>query len=223
MNKKIEIFLRQCYHSPNSQIPNRKRPEWFNKEIALNNLLSTIDTDLANLNIIYDNYFGVSEPQSFCSFSEITAGTEAASFLETLEIIMSKNFSDDTIIYFLEDDYLHRTGWCNVLLEAFELPIKYVTLYDHLDKYLHYPDLQSKIYATKSAHWRTTPSTTNTYACKMGQLRNDIEIHRRFSIGRDISDDNGKFLELGGLVSSLPGYSTHCDDYMSPTINWEPK
>lgn len=227
MTKPIEIFVRQCYHSPNSNIPGRNRPEWFDKNAVFRNLKYTADPELANITVIYDSYFG--QPLNWKvlnkvpeNYHVINCGNEAPSFLAMLDIIMSKNLPDDTIVYLLEDDYLHREGWCTVLLEAFTLPgVKYATLYDHKDKYMHYPELSSKIFATKSSHWRTTPSTTNTYACRIETLRNEIEKHREFSIGRDVTDDNGKFLKLGNLVSSIPGWSTHCDDYMSPTIDWE--
>lgn len=126
---------------------------------------------------------------------------------------------DETIVYLLEDDYLHQPNFCRVLMEGVQLS-DYVTLYDHLDKYKDYPDLVSKIMLTETCHWRTTPSTTNTYACKFSVLKRDLEIHKEFSRDRDISDDNGKFLRLGGLVSSIPGYSTHCDAYMSPVVKW---
>jgi len=218
--KKIEIFVRHCYYSQNSEIIGRNRPKWFDKEAVFANLKKTTNPNIANINVIFDNHFGPCNydgPQTF-----INCGTEAKSFLAMLDIIMSKNLPDDTIIYLLEDDYLHREGWCHVMLEAFTLPdVKYVTLYDHKDKYMHYPELISKIFATESTHWRTTPSTTNTYACKMETLRNEIDKHREFSIGRDVTDDNSKFLHLGNLVSSIPGWATHCDDYMSPTIDWE--
>ena len=40
-------------------------------------------------------------------------------------LMMIKSF------YFLEDDYLHRPGWCDVLLEGFTVNnASYVTLYD---------------------------------------------------------------------------------------------
>lgn len=226
MNKPIEIFLRKCYHSPNSELPNRNRPEWFSKAKCYENLLYTASFNLSNINVVYDNFFGnriIINKDYFSSYHEINAGTEAKSFLFTIDYTFSKNLPDDTVIYFLEDDYLHKPNWCEVLLEGVKLA-PYVTLYDHKDKYLHYPDLTSKILVSESAHWRTTPSTTNTYACTFRQLKEDLEIHKQFSRDRDISDDNGKFLELGKmgrtLISSIPGYSTHCDDYLSPVVNW---
>ena len=56
---------------------------------------------------------------------------------------------DQTIVYFLEDDYLHRAGWADILLEAFTLDqADYVTLFDHQDKYTApmYENLQSRIF-----------------------------------------------------------------------------
>lgn len=227
---KIQVFLRQCFYSPNSALANRKRPEWFDKVKIFENLKRTINPELAQLNILYDEHFGnISE--TFLSSEKdvriINCGNEATSFLKTLEIVESSGFDDDTIIYFLEDDYLHQENWCEVLIEAFTLPIHYVSLYDHLDKYMDYPDLTSKIFHTDSVHWRTVPSTCNTYAGKMGQLKEDMHIHKHYSASSPdgISMDHSKFVHLGNvgriLVTPMPGYSTHCDHLRSPTVNWE--
>ena len=229
---KIQVFLRQCFLSPNASLPNRHRPKWFDKVEIFRNLKSTIDPKVANLNIVYDEHFGPIG-DTFLKDEEnveiINCGNEAGSFLATLDIIESRNYDDDTIIYFLEDDYLHKEGWCDVLLEAFNLPIQYVSLYDHLDKYIDsgYNDLVSKIFVTGTCHWRTTPSTCNTYAGRMGQFRQDMHIHRHFSAASPdgISMDHAKFVELGRngrtLVTSIPGYSTHVDHLQSPTVDWE--
>ena len=229
---KIEVFLRQCFLSPNASLPNRHRPKWFDKVEIFRNLKSTIDPKVANLNIVYDEHFGPIG-DTFLKDEEnveiINCGNEAGSFLATLDIIESRNYDDDTIIYFLEDDYLHKEGWCDVLLEAFSIPIQYVSLYDHLDKYIDagYNGLVSRIFVTKTCHWRTTPSTCNTYASRMGQLREDMWYHRHFSAAAPdgVSMDHAKFTALGDrrklLITSIPGYSTHVDHLQSPTVDWE--
>jgi len=159
---------------------------------------------------------------------ECKAGSEAASFLSMLEYVYRQKFSPDTIIYFLEDDYLHRPHWPRVLREAFALPIDYVTLFDHRDKYFfpQYVDLKSKIFHTHSCHWRTTPSTTNTYAMLFKTVQKQIDLHRCFSIGRTITADHDKFCKLAEegavLISSIPGFSTHIElDFASPCHDWE--
>ena len=229
---KIEVFLRQCFLSPNASLPNRHRPKWFDKVEIFRNLKSTIDPKVANLNIVYDEHFGPIG-DTFLDSEEnteiINCGNEAGSFLRTLEIVESRGYDDDTIIYFVEDDYLHRENWCEVLIEAFDLPTQYVSLYDHLDKYIDsgYDNLESKVFFTNSCHWRTVPSTCNTYAGKLRQLNQDMVIHKHFSAASPdgISMDHAKFVELGRhgrrLITPMPGYSTHCDLLHSPTINWE--
>ena len=230
MYKPIEIFVRHCYYSRNSELPNRERPEWFSKGACWENLKRTTNHELANITVIYDKHFGAVNNKweyGITSIEEINCGTEAGSFLATLEAVKRKNLPPGTIVYLLEDDYLHRPGWCEVLMEAFTLPVHYVTLYDHLDKYLHYPALLSRLYATETCHWRTTPSTTNTYACKVSRLIADMDTHEQYSIhsNNGVSRDSEKFERLTNLnrilVSSVPGYSTHCDGLMSPTINWK--
>lgn len=227
---KIEIFLRHCFYSPNSVLPNRHRPEWYDKEKVFNNFKNTLNLKACNYTIIYDNYFGARKETFLKNESnvvETNCGSESASFIFMLNHVKEKNYHPDTIIYFLEDDYLHVPGWEKVIKEAFTLPVHYVSLYDHLDKYLHYPDLTSKIYCTDSCHWRSVPSTCNTYAAKYSQLMEDYHIHEKYSVysNNGVSRDHDKFVELGTkgriLISSIPGYSTQCDLMQSPTINWK--
>jgi DNA-binding NarL/FixJ family response regulator len=51
---------------------------------------------------------------------------------------MALNLDDEEIVYFLENDYLHKPEADKVLQSAFDmhLGIEYVTLYDHPDKYM---------------------------------------------------------------------------------------
>lgn len=228
--KKIEVFLRQCYYSKLQELPSRGRPDWWDKEKVFNNFKRTYNPETTNYTIIYDEYHGeigktfLKEEKNAYIINE---GGEAKSFIKTLDYIASKNLDPETIVYFLEDDYIHRPNWDLVLLEAFELPIHYVTLYDHKDKYMHwYDDFRTKILHTKSSHWMPTPSTTNTFATKYITLLEDIHIHRTYSTNCEPSNDHQKFLDLAGngrrLISSLPGYSTHCHRHLlSPCINWE--
>lgn len=217
----IEVFVRHCAHSSISA--HKKRPAHFNKEACYRNLIATSDSR------VHFTHFLDSSPDHFLKGQGIAIqeGTESGSFLRMLDHVEKLKLHPDTIVYFLEDDYVHRPGWVDVLFEAFSLPIDYATLYDHSDKYKAYPKLESKIFATKSCHWRTTPSTTNTYAMRFSTLIQDFSIHRRFSIGRKVTADHNKFMFLGKrgkvLISSIPGWSTHADpEFASPCIDWEP-
>ena len=123
--KKIQVLLRQCFYSPNTSLANRKRPEWFDKTKVFENFKNTINPELADYKIIYDEKYGpinetflADEP----NVEIINYGYEAGSFSKTVDIAVGLDASDDTIIYFIEDDYLHRPGWCEILLEGFTLP-----------------------------------------------------------------------------------------------------
>lgn len=226
---KIEVFLRHCYYSKIQEQPNKERPDWWNKEKVFQNFKNTLNPETTNYTIIYDEFYGKIE-DTFLSSEEnvhiISAGGEAKSFLRTLEYVLSKNFDDDTIIYFLEDDYVHRPNWDIILQEGFALPVSYVTLYDHKDKYTEmYSDLMSKILITENSHWKPVPSTTNTFATKFRTLKDDAKIHHQYSMNVEPTADHQKFLDLNQrgryLISCLPGYSTHAvKEWVSPCINW---
>ena len=226
----IEVFSRQCISSSVSQ--HKKRLPEFSREACYRNLIDTWDAQKGNLTFFLDTAKG-SRSAHFLPHSEkvieIQAGTEADSFLQLLDYVEKLALAPETIVYFVEDDYLHRDGWTDVLLEGLQIPgVDYVTLYDHRDKYFfpQYAKLQSKIFATASCHWRTTPSTTNTFAARYATLMQDLSIHRRFSRGRTITADHDKFCYLRKqgrtLISSIPGWSTHAEpEYTSPIFSWD--
>lgn len=231
-DRPIAVFVRQCNYSAASA--NKGRPHGFSKEKCLYNLLDSIK-DEKNISLVFflDTFYPMGERTHFIfnqkeyPVIEFKGGTESASFLFMLDYIAELNLDQDTIVYLLEDDYLHLPNWPTILREAFTLPrVDYVTLYDHNDKYQSsYSGLKSEIFHTDSCHWRTTPSTTNTYAMLFSTLERDFEIHKYFSLSTSITRDHAKFCELtkmgSTLVSSLPGYSCHLEPaYLSPCTDW---
>ena len=234
MKKPIEVFIRHCYYSKIQELPDRIRPSWFNKIKVFENFKNTLNPDLINYTIVYDEFYG-SIDKTFLAKEKnveiIKCGNECDSFLKTLEIIQSRNFEDEQIIYLLEDDYLHRPGWSEVMLEGFEIDSHYLTLYD-FDFFIAKGWL-CEIFTTPSSHWRAVPATTNTFACKYKTLIEDIEIQKEYSIygiremdEYSYSRDYNKFWELQKqeryLISPMPGWSTHCDEnHISPIIDWK--
>jgi len=228
---KIEVFVRHCIFSDISW--HKERPPGFSREKCHANLLQTADPTLANLTWLLDIAKGPRSthflPPHLFPLIEISEGTEAGSFLRLLDHVLGLSLHPETIVYFVEDDYLHRGGWVDVLLEGFQIPsVDYVTLYDHRDKYFlpMYHTLQSRLFLTPSTHWRSTPSTTHTFATKVKTLLRDEKIHRKYSTGRKISADHDKFCALGKkgrlLVSPIPGWSTHAEvAYASPFQEWK--
>ena len=229
MTRPIEIVLRMC---PDSAVPSSGggRPSWFSKESTFRSVFLHKD-DRTRIHVLFD---GTAGPDHWIrsypvEVIEFQGGTDEASILFQYEYILRQTWPDDTILYSLEDDYLHRPGWPTILREGLgrinhpTLSFDYVTLYDHLDKYEWtelYRDLTSKIGVTNSVHWRTVPSTTNTWAALMWTFRNDIVIFKAFK-----NQDNEKFKTLthyGRTVAScLPSWSTHVHPgYIAPCVGW---
>jgi hypothetical protein len=228
---KIHAIIRHCNFSSN-EVRKKNRPSWFDREKIFNYFLKTIDNRV-DVTVMFDGdvskHFLAKETR--CKIVEKQGGNDSRSFLNLLEYTKNQNYSDDDIVYFLEDDYLHRIGWVDILMDGVEnMSCDYFTLYDHPDKYFlpAYTELQSAIITTSKSHWRTTPSTTNTYAMQFSTLKNHYDEHTKYC---DLNTggwtrDHEKFLNLwsigSNLVSSIPGYSTHCEiPYMSPIINWD--
>lgn len=153
---------------------------------------------------------------------------------------MASNYAIDTFldtdyVYFVEDDYLHREGSYHILQEGLEIS-HYVSLYDHFDKYVPMEKggnhaVQSdggeitKVYVTKSSHWKLTNSTTMTFATSMKNFKNDFVTWEKYTHGNH-PNDYGCFLDLQNqgksLITPLPGYSTHCmEQWASPIVDWK--
>jgi hypothetical protein len=226
----IRVFQRHCNFSSNSH--NKPRPEWFDREKIFDSLISTLD-ERVDYTAFHDSGNG-EMTDHFLNNKNVNkvsmkGGNDAQSFLNLLNYVIEQNYDDEDIIYFLEDDYLHKQGWVDILLEGFEyIGADYYTLYDHPDKYFlsMYEDLQSKIIVTPSIHWRTIPSTTNTYACKFKTLKKHFDIHVQYcDLVEKWTKDSHKFQELwnigSNLISCMPGHSAHVENNMlSPVVNW---
>jgi hypothetical protein len=227
----IEIFVRHCNFSKISY--QKKRIDLFSKQNCYNNLINTTKNENVNITFLIDTHFGELQDHFLSrenqNIIEMKKGTEALSFLELISFVKNKNIHPDTIIYFLEDDYIHRENWINILLEGFSIEgVDYVTLYDHRDKYFlkNYDYYKSKIFCTKSSHWRDIPSTTNTFAMRYATFLKDYDVHKKFSTNIDVSDDHKKFCKLTSngstIICPIPGYSTHGElEFVSPVVNWE--
>lgn len=228
----IEVFVRHCYAS--SASAHKARFPSFSRERCYHNLIKTLNDADVRITFFLDTAKATShthflKEQSCFPVIEIEAGSEAVSFLKMLDCVLKQEISSDAIVYFLEDDYIHKPEWIKILREGFSIPqVDYITLFDHKDKYFsaEYQNLQSRIFHTESCHWRTTPSTTNTYAMRFETLKRDAELHRNFSLGRSITADHEKFLALAQkgavLISSIPGWATHVEpEFASPCADWE--
>lgn len=144
-----------------------------------------------------------------------------------------KDTSDDTIVYLVEDDYLHLKGSEQLIHEGF-IYGDYVSLYDHPDKYLNngIPNPyvfgggeETKVVLTASTHWKYTNSTTMTFATKVKTLKEDFSVMKKYCT-QGTPDDFHMFCDLRSsmgrtLVTSIPGRSTHGQlPWMCPLVEW---
>lgn len=158
---------------------------------------------------------------------EVDNGSGSGTFRDALNLAIDEN-DDNTMVYLLEDDFLHLPGSRKLLEEGVEHYKWYATLYDHPDKYSlkRYSQDKVKLFRTKSAHWKTTPSTVMSFASYVSRLKQDLDLFKKYSQGK-ITQSHQFFTELMntkqvGVVSSVPGYSTHCElKFLSPFTDWE--
>lgn len=168
-----------------------------------------------------------------CELIRTNGGSSAGGFRIVLSAALE--IQEKEIVYFVEDDYLHLPNARQVLVEGIERS-HYVTLYDHIDKYIPRsmggnPFIDedgaedTKVLLTKSRHWKLTNSTTMTFATTTDVLREDAEVWKKY-IGGTYPHDFDCFMELRSkgrtLISPIPSISTHCDTpWVAPLIDWQ--
>jgi hypothetical protein len=216
---------------------NKVKPDYINNENCLKNALQIFPTSEYDWSIIADN---ISEEtnnmvQKYISRDHIlyvSVGHGAGTFNLALDEALQS--PDDEIVYFLENDYLHKLGSDKIFIEGFDLGASFISLYDHPDKYMG-PDQggnpyceggaeDTRVYLTNSCHWKITNSTTMTFASKVSTLKRVESILRKWTDGTHPNDFN-MFLELREqnelLITSIPGHSTHGETaWLSPLTNW---
>lgn len=163
----------------------------------------------------------------------VSVGHGAGTF--NLALDMALKWDDDEIVYFVENDYLHKKNSPNIIKEGFGLGATFVSLYDHPDKYMDPSNggnpfcegggEETRLYLTDSCHWKITNSTTMTFAAEVSTLKRTEPIMRKWTQGSHPNDFK-MFLELRDnnepLITPVPGFSTHGESaWMSPLTNWE--
>lgn len=210
---------------------NKVKPPYIGNENCLKNATQTFKQ--AEWVIIADNTSVptdkmITKYQS--NITKVSVGHGAGTF--NLALTEALRYNDNEVVYFLENDYLHKPESFNVLLEGIDIGSDYISLYDHPDKYQDgaNPFVEgggeiTKVFLSKSCHWKLTNSTTMTFAAKVKTLREDEEILRSFTQG-SYPRDFEMFLALRdkgrSLITPLPGYATHGETaWLSPLTNWD--
>jgi hypothetical protein len=239
--RRLRIYYRHVGSKGNaiSRDPKKSRPKWFSHEACLRNLIYTIAQDpqapRVSLTIMFDGTFEelavdfaaryIVEAPIPITLQLLTAGSDRFSSMITLSHAHTTAMPENELIYFLENDYLHQSGWVSKVFELFDsgLKVDIVSLYDHGDKYIAqmYPGLQTTLLASSNHHWRTVPSTCGSYILEKAAFDRDWDMFARWL---DDYHFFGLYVNQMGrtLLSPVPGLATHAmTGYLSPAVAWE--
>ena len=214
---------------------NKVKPDYINNEACLANAVKHFNSN--NFIVIADNvseetYLMICKYVKSSNIMKVSVGHGAGTF--NLALDKALTMDDDEIIYFIENDYLHKLEGKKILEEGFNLGASFVSLYDHPDKYLDPSNggnpyckggaEDTRVYLSQSTHWKITNSTTMTFASKVKSLKRVEKVLREHTIGSH-PNDFSMFLELREqnelLITPIPGYSTHGETaWLSPLTKW---
>jgi hypothetical protein len=216
---------------------NKVKPEYINNESCLKNFCNVFFNHIYDILIIADNCSDatidmINHYIDPINIIKVSVGHGAGTF--NLALDKALTYADDEIVYFVENDYLHKQDSPTILKQGFELGSSFVALYDHPDKYLD-PSRggnpyceggaeDTRVYLSESCHWKITNSTTMTFASKVSTLKRAETILRKWTMG-SYPDDFKMFLELREqnelLITPIPGYATHGETaWLSPLTDW---
>ena len=214
---------------------NKQKPPFVNNENCLKNAISRFSLNTCDWTIIADNISDTTAamilkyvPRNCIQYVSLKNG--AGTFNLGLDVALNYNALD--IVYFLENDYLHKENSLTILREGINLGADFLTLYDHPDKYIdgvnpfvHQGGEETKVFTSHTCHWKFTNSTTMTFASTVTKIKEYESIFRKWTSGVHPHDFE-MWLDLrhngASLISSIPGYSTHGESaWLAPLHNWE--
>lgn len=225
--------MQVIYRISDSGYP-KEKPDYVNNKNCFDNALKVFDK--ANWLVIAD---GVNEDTKLYieskvdNINHVNVGHGAGTFNLALDFALT--LDDYEIVYFIENDYLHKKDSQPVLESGFDLAFDYVTLYDHPDKYMNPVEggnvfclgrsEETRVFLGEYCHWKLTNSTTMTFASRVKTLKEDEDVLRKWTNETHPHDFN-MFIELKQrgrrLASSIPGYSTHGETpWLTPLTNWK--
>ncbi len=211
------------------------KPKYINNRNCLWNAVNTFqDVAFEDWTVIADN---VSEETDVIiqgyvpreRIEYVSVGHGAGTF--NLALDKALTFDDNEIVYFIENDYLHKPKSKKVLEEGIYMGADFVSLYDHPDKYIDgaNPYVQgggeeTRVMLSESCHWKITNSTTMTFAAQVKTLRKTENILREYTSG-SYPRDYDMFISLRHsghfLITPIPGFATHGETaWLSPLTNW---
>jgi len=223
------IIYRACNSEWNST-DRAGRPPYFCKKNNFNTLINFVFKEILSLgktcelHVLFDGenseFLDYISSFNFVILHRINVKNNSVSLNETYKIADQINSSN---FYFVEDDYLHRQGAGRILCEGLD-KFGLITLYDHMDRYTRNDDItkgKDEIQLTHSSHWRTSESTTCTWAAskeiyeKVNHRAKNLLLYDREFFRQNYLQNQIR------LWVPIPGYSSHVHDpYQSPLVDW---
>ena len=215
---------------------NKVKPGYINNESCLANASKIFKNEewlIIADNISRETHSMICKHHPPESIQRVSIGNGAGTFNLALDRALDQ--SEEDIIYFLENDYLHKPGSAEIIREGMQIGHSFVSLYDHPDKYLNPEEggnpfcsdrsENTRLYLTDNCHWKISNSTTMTFASTAGRLNDVKDTMRKHTAGIHPNDFQ-MFLELSKqghkLVTSVPGFSTHGETrWLSPLTDWQ--
>lgn len=224
-----------------SRDPQKHRPSWFSYDACLINILKTIThrqfPGQVHFTLWYD---GALESQSLspevlnaiaaaeqsgvvftAMCGEFGSGAKSAHDLH-FHIARDTKIADDDLVYTLENDYLHQSGWLDKVSELTSsgIPYDYISLYDHADNYTLsvHKNFKNQMFFTQSHLWRTCFSTCYSKLARGRTIREDLGILIKYDDFLACALFN---LKNRILMVATPGLSTHAMTGLeSPAVDW---
>jgi len=213
---------------------NKVKPDYINNENCLKNFCNVFFDHIYDILVIADNCSDntitmINKYIDPINIRKVSIGHGAGTF--NLALDEALRYDDSTIVYFVENDYIHLHGSPQTLKEGFDLGADYMNLYLHPDKFM--PPMQggnpevdqdggylTKIYRGETQLFGMFNSTTMTFASKVKTLKEDESVLRKYTAGTHPHDfqmflelrDNGKV-----LLTPLNTFATHGETaWLSP-------
>lgn len=158
----------------------RGRPPFYSKLLSLQSLLRAREECDAPIDVVFlaDGPLPQELQRWMSSAGEVVPLRRGSgmyrSYLEALALPGNRGWPDEDLVYFVEDDYLHRPAALQRLAEAAQaLPeAAYLGLYAQFDW------RRTRRLDVGDCVWHIAHSTTSTFATRIGTLREDRWIHR---------------------------------------------
>lgn len=205
---------------------NKVKPDYITNENCLKNFCNVFYDHIYDIQVIADNCSDatidmINKYIDPINIERVSIGSGAGTFNYALDKALQ--WPDDTLVYFVENDYVHLQNSPEIIENMIQMGASYATLYLHPDKFMSpsqggNPEVDTdggyttRIYRGKTELYAMFNSTTMTFAATVGTLLDDEAILRKYTEGT-YPRDYEMFLALRSkgkaLLCPLNAYATH--------------